>query len=228
MRIQAWLAVVAWCVATAALAQGSPPPTSGSRYVGTWRTENESLQLRISGADAIEAFIPGDGKRIRGHVIASSRRGASVLLDSGELLTLGPGATPGSLQGGIGTQLFALIPMPAEQFGRAAAASGDAAGGSASSGSLAGRKLHRVSTGNNSGSESIYWFCGNGKYRHTWQSLSGGSLLGATEEAGVWRQSGMQVQLQSRSGSEVLRFRPISAQKLEVNGRDYVVGRSGC
>jgi hypothetical protein len=229
MRFQAWLAVVAWCVVGAALAQSAPPAPSGSRYAGTWRTENGSLHLRIDDEGAVEAFVTGDGKRVRGRMIASSRRGASVVLDSGELLTLGPGSTPGTLQGGIDTRLFALLPLAPEQFGRMAAAPrSTAAAGDGGSGSLAGVKLHRVSTGNNSGSESIYWFCRNGQYRHTWQSLSGGSMMGATEEAGVWRQSGMQVQLQSRAGSEVLNLRPISERKLELNGRDYVVGPSGC
>ncbi|MGL6113242.1 MAG: hypothetical protein ACRC2B_24380 [Rubrivivax sp.] len=230
MRIQTWLVLAAWCVVSIALAQGSPPSTPGSRYAGTWRTENGSLQLRINDEGAVEAFITGDGKRVRGQMIASSRRGASVLLESGEVLSLGPGSTPDTLQGGIDTRLFTLLPMAPEQFGRMAAAprSGAAAAGGGSAGSLAGVKLHRVSTGNNSGSESIYWFCGNGRYRHTWQSLSGGSMLGASEEAGVWRQSGMQVQLQSRSGSEVLTLRPVSERKVEVNGKDYVVGPSGC
>lgn len=228
MRIQAWIVVLAWCAASVVLAQGSSPPASGSRYAGTWRTENGSLHLRIDDEGAVEAFVAGDGKRVRGRTLASSRRGASVLLDSGELLTLGPGSTPDTLQGGIDTQLFVLLPMAPEQFGRMAAAPRGVTTAGAGSGSLAGVKLHRVSTGNNSGSESIYWFCRNGQYRHTWQSLSGGSMLGATEEAGVWRQSGMQVQLQSRSGSEVLNLRPISERKLELNGRDYVVGPSGC
>jgi hypothetical protein len=229
MRFKAWFAAVAWCVVSAALAQGSPTPTPGSRYAGTWRTENGSLHLRIDDEGAVEAFITGDGKRVRGRMIASSRRGASVLLDSGELLTLGPGASPDTLQGGIGTQLFALLPLAPEQFGRMAAAPrGNAAAAGGGAGSLAGIKLHRVSTGNNSGSESIYWFCRNGQYRYMWQSLSGGSMLGATEETGQWRQSGMQVQLQSRSGSQVLNLRPVSEQKIEVNGRNYVVGPSGC
>jgi hypothetical protein len=229
MRIHAWIVVVAWCAASVALAQGSPPPTAASRYAGTWRTENGSLHLRIDDEGAVEAFVTGDGKRVRGRMIASSRRGASVLLDSGELLTLGPGSTPETLQGGIDTRLFVLLPMAPEQFGRMAAAPRSAAaGGGSGSGSLAGIKLHRVSTGNNSGSESIYWFCRNGQYRHTWQSLSGASLMGASEEAGVWRQSGLQVQLQSRSGSEVLNLRPISERQLELNGRSYAIGASGC
>jgi hypothetical protein len=229
MRIQAWLVVVTWLVVSSALAQGSPSPTPASRYAGTWRTENDSLQLRVHGDGAVEALITSDGKRVRGRMIASSKRGASVLLESGELLTLGPGSAPDTLQGGIDMRLFALLPMPPEQFGRLPASPrAAAAAGGAGAGSLAGLKLHRVSSGNNSGSESIYWFCGDGRYRHTWQSLSGGSLMGATDEAGIWRQSGLQVQLQSRSGNEVLTLRPISERKLEVNGRDFVVGPSGC
>jgi len=228
MRIHAWIVMVAWCAASVALSQGSPPPTAASRYAGTWRTENGSLQLRINDEGVVEAFVTSDGKRVRGHIVASSRRGASVLLESGEVLSLGPGSTADTLQGGIDTRLFTLLPMAPAQFGRMAAAPRSPAAAGGGSGSLAGVKLHRVSTGNNSGSESIYWFCRNGQYRHTWQSLSGASLMGATEEAGVWRQSGMQVQLQSRSGSEVLNLRPISERKLELNGRDYVVGPSGC
>ncbi len=229
MRIQAWIVMVAWCAVSTALAQVSPPPTLGARYAGTWRTENGSLHLRIDDEGAVEAFGTGDGTRVRGRMIASSRRGASVLLDSGELLTLGPGSTPDTLQGGIDTRLFVLLPLAPEQFGRMAAAPrGAAATGGGSSSSLAGVKLHRVSTGNHGGSESIYWFCRNGQYRHTWQSLSGGSLMGASEEAGVWRQDGMQVQLQSRSGSKVLSLRPVSERKLALDGRDYAVGPSGC
>ena len=229
-RRPAGLVLAAWCAVGLALGQGSPPAGPGSRYDGTWRSENGSLQLRIDDEGAVEAFITGDGKRVRGRIIASSRRGASVLLDSGELLTLGPGSTPDTLQGGIDTRLFVLLPLAPEQFGHGAApprSAAPAAGGSGS-GSLAGLKLHGVSTGNNSGSESIYWFCANGQYRHTWQSLSGGSLLGATEEAGVWRQSGMQVQLQSRSGSRLLSLRPLSERRVEVNGRSYAVSSSGC
>ena len=173
--------------------------------------------------------VTAGGKRVRGQVIASSRRGASVLLDSGDVLSLGPGATPGTLQGAIDVRLFVLVPLAPEQFGRVAAAPrGEAATGGGTAGSLARIKLHHVSTGNNSGSEAIYWFCGNGQYRHSWQSLSGGSSMGASEEVGVWRQSGEQVQLQSRSGNKTLTLRPISELRVEVNGRAFSVGRSGC
>jgi hypothetical protein len=229
MRIWPWLILVAWCGVTTATAQVSPAPASASPYAGVWRSESGGLQLRIDGAGAVEAFVTGNGKRVRGRMIASSRRGASVLLDSGEVLTLGPGSTPGTLQGAIDTRLFVLVPLAPEQFGRVAAAPRvEAATGGGTAGSLAGIKLHRVSTGNNSGSESIYWFCGNGQYRYSWQSLSGGSSMGSSEEAGVWQQSGEQVQLQSRSGNKTLTLRPISELRVEVNGRAFAVGRSGC
>lgn len=229
MRIGSWLVIVlAGCFVGAALAQSPPPPAPGSPYTGTWRTANDSLHLRIDDAGAVEAFIPSDGTRVRGRLIAASRRGASVLLDSGEVLTLGPGSTPDTLQAGIDTRLFVLQPLAPGQLGRRAAAPRDAAAGGGVSGSLAGLKLHGVSTGSNSGSESIYWFCTDGRYRHTWQSLSGGSLLGASEEAGVWRQSGMQLQLQSRSGSRVMSLRPLSERRIEVNGRAYAVSAAGC
>jgi len=229
MRIGPWLILVAWCGVTTATAQGSPAPPSATPYAGVWRSESGALQLRIDGAGAVEAFVTGHGKRVRGQMIASSRRGASVLLDSGEVLTLGPGPTPGTLQGAIDVRLFVLVPLAPEQFGRIAAAPrGDTATGGGTAGSLAGIKLHRVSTGNNSGSETIYWFCGNGRYRYSWQSLSGGSSMGASEEAGVWQQSGEQIQLQSRAGSKTLTLRPISELRVEVNGRAFSVGRSGC
>jgi len=228
MRIQSWLILVACLSMSAALAQGAPPPTTASPYAGTWRTANDSLHLRIGDAGAVEAFIPSDGTRVRGRLIASSRRGASVLLDSGEVLTLGPGSTPDTLQAGIDTRLFVLQPLAPEQYGRATTAPRGAAAAGGGAGSLAGLKLHGVSTGNNSGSESIYWFCADGRYRHTWQSLSGGSLLGASEEAGVWRQSGLQLQLQSRSGSRVMSLRPLSERRIEVNGRPYAVSAAGC
>lgn len=227
MRIWPWLILVVWCAATTATAQGSLAPVSP--YAGVWRSESGGLQLRIDGAGAVEAFITGTGKRVGGRVISSSRRGASVLLDSGYVLTLGPGSTPDTLQGAIDVRLFVLVPLAPEQFGRVAAAPrSEPLTGGGTAGSLAGVKLHRVSTGNNSGSETIYWFCGNGQYRYSWQSLSGGSSMGASEEAGVWQQNGEQVQLQSRAGNKTLTLRPISELRVAVNGRPYAVGRSGC
>jgi hypothetical protein len=230
MRIWPWLILAAWLVvATTATAQGSPAPASASPYAGVWRSESGGLQLRIDGAGVVDAFVTGNGKRVRGQIVASSRRGASVLLESGEVLTLGPGSAPHTLQGAIDMRLFVLVPLAPEQFGRSATAPrGEAAAGGGTAGSLAGIKLHRVSTGSNSGSETIYRFCGNGQYRYSWQSLSGGSSMGASEEAGVWQQNGEQVQLQSRAGSKTLTLRPISELRVEVNGRAFSVGRSGC
>lgn len=56
MRIPSWLILVACLFVSAALAQSPSPPAPGSPYAGTWRTANDSLQLRIDHGGAVEAF----------------------------------------------------------------------------------------------------------------------------------------------------------------------------
>jgi hypothetical protein len=210
-------------------------PAAVSPYVGTYRATSggATLHVRVAPEGRVEFFSPADGTRASGQAAfgnAGGRSGFTGLLPGGEVFGFsGEGATA-SLW--IGTQTFALAPLPAAQFGVGApppapapvsTASAPAAGGRA--GSLAGLRLSMAKGGNGYFTERSYDFCSDGRVFTRWaesQMSQLGSGVSERTDHGTWRQSGSTLQLNlARAGSSSFTVQRPEPSVVRLDGTSY-------